>query len=125
MDVGDYFYQTQEYVAWCLRDADGNRSRPLKTFDAPLDENGLMEPIVADGEVVNPQDDQYWNVHSGVMDGEPQVIVEDQDQVVEEEDELEAMDLDEDEEVAELDSDEEIYLDPELEPNSEDERAIA
>ena len=57
MDVGDYFYQTEEYVAWCLQDADGNRSKPLKTFDAPLDENGLMKPIVADGEVVNHQDD--------------------------------------------------------------------
>ncbi|KAI6680871.1 hypothetical protein NL676_034752, partial [Syzygium grande] len=60
-----------------------------------------------------------------VENGEPRVIVKDPDQFEDVENEPEEMDLDEGEDggVAELGEDEEIgfYLDPELEPNSEDE----
>ena len=41
-------------MAWCLRDEFGNVGPPLKTFDVSVDGNGVMEPQMADGEVVNP-----------------------------------------------------------------------
>ena len=54
VDVGEYFFQTLKYVAWCFRDADGNEGQPLRTFDAPIGPDGLMDPQMADGEITDP-----------------------------------------------------------------------
>ena len=54
MDVDEYFYHIQEYVAWCFRDVDGNEGRPIRTFHAPISSDVLMDPQTADGEIVDP-----------------------------------------------------------------------
>ncbi|XP_056167631.1 probable polygalacturonase At1g80170 [Syzygium oleosum] len=117
----------QEYVAWCHRNANGNEGEPLRIFDIPVDGVGLLHPIIADGEVINPEVTPEWMRQEEEMDEEPDVLVEDPEPMDEEEDdEPEAME--QDGEVAELGLDEEgfeIYLDPELELDSEDERAQA
>ncbi|XP_056166380.1 uncharacterized protein LOC130137892 [Syzygium oleosum] len=120
----------QEYVAWCHRDADGNVGEPLRTFDIPVDDVGLMQPIIIDGEVIDPEITPEWMMQEEEVNEEPDVLAEDPEPMDEEEDEPEAMeqDVEKDGEVAELGSDEEgfeLYLDPELESDSEDERAQA
>ena len=54
VDVGEYFHQIQENIAWCFRDADGHDGRPLRTFDAPIGMDGLMDPQMPDAEIAGP-----------------------------------------------------------------------
>ncbi|KAI6703096.1 hypothetical protein NL676_012232 [Syzygium grande] len=110
VNVGEYFYQTQEYVAWCLKDTDGNIMRPLRTFDVPVDIGGVMIPQMVGSEIVDP-----------LIAKEPVAMNQ------------EPKDPNEDGEVTELGSDVEVgsdeelglYLDPELEMDSEDEQSAA
>ncbi|KAI6669057.1 hypothetical protein NL676_003942 [Syzygium grande] len=60
IDIGEYYHQKQEYVAWCHRDAAGNVGEPLRTFDVPVDSIGLLQPIIAGGEVINPEATPEW-----------------------------------------------------------------
>ena len=103
VDVGKHFYQVQEYVAWCHRNADGTEGDPLRTFDVPVDEVGMLHPVIADGEVIDPEVTLEWMIQEDEMDEEPDVLVEDPELMDEEEDEPEAMeqDVEEDEEVVE------------------------
>ena len=120
----------QEYVAWCLRDADGHIGRPFRTFNVLVDEHEMMIPQMADGEVVDPLSTD----EPIAMEQEPRVWYDDPEPM-DEEVEPEPMDQNpgEDGEIAELGSDVELsskeelrwYLDPELEMDSEDERATA
>ena len=55
VDVGEYYYQVQEYVAWCHSDADRNERDPLRTFDVPVDKVGMLHPVIADGEIIDPE----------------------------------------------------------------------
>ncbi|XP_056159543.1 uncharacterized protein LOC130135141 [Syzygium oleosum] len=93
---------------------------------------------MADGEIVNPQDVYDVDGVDEPMHGEPQVIVEDPDQLEDEEEEFEDMDIDDEEEIGEVtevgsdveigaEKDDELglYLDPELELDSKDERIAA
>ena len=65
VDMGEYFYQTQEYVAQCHRDADENEGQPLRTFDILIDEVGLMEPVIAYGEMIDLHVTPEWVMQGG------------------------------------------------------------
>ena len=93
----------QEYVAWCHWDADGNEGDPLRTFDVPVDKVGMLHPIIANGEVIDPKVTPKWMMQEKRMDEEPDILAEDLEPMDEEEDEPEAMeqDVEEDEEVVE------------------------
>ena len=54
VDVGGYFYQIQEYLAWCFRDADGNEGWPIRTFDASIGPDRLIDSQMVGGEIVVP-----------------------------------------------------------------------
>ena len=53
INVGEDENQKQEYIAWCRRAADGTLSRPIRTFDISVGADGNLEPVIADGEVVD------------------------------------------------------------------------
>ena len=53
VNEGEDEHKKQEYIAWCRRAADGTLSRPIRTFDIPVDADGELEPVIADGEVVD------------------------------------------------------------------------
>ena len=117
VDVGEPLYQAQEYVAWCLRDEFGNIGMPLRTFDVPVDLDGIMVPRMADGEVINPVSMD----ESEEMEVEPEPEVQPEDPPLEEEvDAPDAMmpDNEEDDGIG-------WFVDPGLEPDSEDEAAAA
>ena len=54
VDVGEYFYQIQQYIAWYFRDADGNEGRPLMTFDVRISLDGVMDLQMANAEITDP-----------------------------------------------------------------------
>ena len=54
VDVCDYFYHIQEYVAWCFKDADGNEGQPMRTFDASIGLERLMDPQTANVQIAEP-----------------------------------------------------------------------
>ena len=53
VNEGEDEHKKQEYIAWCRRAADGTLSRPIRTFDIPVDADGELDPVIADGEVVD------------------------------------------------------------------------
>ena len=126
VDVGEHFYQAQEYVAWCLRDEFGNIGQPLRTFDVPIDQNGVMVPQMADGEVIDPTPMDK----SVEMEVETELGIQQENPPLEEEGnapELMEQDEDEDEGAREPSSDDDLgwFVDPGLELDSEDEAAAA
>ena len=125
VDVGEHFYQAQEYVAWCLRDEFGNIGMPLRTFDVPIDLDGIMAPHMADGEVIDPTPMD----ESVEMEVEPEPEIQQEDPPLEEE--MDAPDVmvpdnEEEGDVEEPSSEEDQgwFVDPELELDS-DEEALA
>ena len=125
VDVGEHFYQAQEYVAWCLRDEFGNIGMPLRTFDVPVDLDGVMVPNMADGEVINP----IPMDESEEMEIEPEPGIQQEDPPLEEEmNALYAMEPDSekegDAEEPSSKDDQGWFVDPELELDS-DEEALA
>ena len=54
VDAGEYYYQIQEYIAWCFRDADGNEGRPFRTFDTLIGLDAVMDPQMADTKIADP-----------------------------------------------------------------------
>ena len=116
--MGEYFYQIQEYIAWCIRGADGEIGRPLRTFDIPIGQDGLMIPQIANGEVEDP----HATTEPIAMEEGSGVILADPEPMDDEEPEEIIQDVDEEGEVVEVGSDEELdpadnlrlYLDPEM-----------
>ena len=114
-------------MAWCIEDDFRNIGLPLWTFDVPIDLNGVMEPQMADGEVINPSP-----VDGSVemdVEPEPRALYEDPAPMDEEVNAPEAMeqDLDEDRDVEEssLEDDRGWFVGSGMEPDSEDEAAAA
>ena len=92
----------------------------------PIDQNGVMVPQMADGEVIDPTPMD----ESVEMEVEPEPGIQQEDPPLEEEDnapELMEQDEDEDEGAKEPSSDDDLgwFVDRGLEPDSEDEAAAA
>ena len=53
VDVGELVSQTHEYVTWCYRTNNGEKTGPFWTFDVSFNGQGEIDPQCPDGQVVD------------------------------------------------------------------------